>query len=158
MHKSISQEVTIPAGEYYLGDPCYALTYEQWDRVIAKTNCFGAENSILQDSDDEALAVVDGGIILGFGTAYGDGYYDTEIPGIGGFSIMVDSGLIGLVSKDLAEGSGNSSIQFMKLVRLPSLTVCTNEDGVMTFGMIEVNTRDDSDDDDEDSDDEYEYD
>ena len=70
----------LPAGEYYIGDPCY-LFGKSWDDILEVTNVF--ENDVDEYKNHK--------FFVG-NTAYGDGeYYDRN-----GHPYPVDSGLIGV--------------------------------------------------------------
>lgn len=81
-----SPVVHVPAGRYYVGDPCYAFSHgtNTWDRIGAATDWFETNATELQP----------GKWVGGFGTMWGDGEYN-------GFP--VDAGLIGFVHEDLVE-------------------------------------------------------
>ena len=72
----------IPAGTYYIGDPCYVFGRDSWLKLIELTDCFEIPNVEFQDKP-----------VIAFGTKSGDGVYN-------GF--CVDSGLIGIVDIRLA--------------------------------------------------------
>ena len=73
--------VTAPAGEYFLGDPCYAVPQDDWMPLLQDAKYF-----------DNPTGTVNGYTVIGFNTAYGDGSYR----GTDGFDYGVDAGLIGL--------------------------------------------------------------
>lgn len=81
-HKSFKAE--FKAGTYFIGDPCYALRddlYEKW----------GTDNNY-DDGDYEYFAVGS--------TAYGDGTYEDIYSGKG---YGVDAGILGVVNMDYAD-------------------------------------------------------
>ena len=87
-------EVTMPAGMYFLGDPCYAIDEDGvWDEWLAE-----AEEAGTPEANDVMVADVDGVPMLGFHTAYGDGGY---LSSDGEHLFGVDSGMIGLVPIEL---------------------------------------------------------
>ena len=78
-------ETTVPAGTYFLGDPCYAVQDEKWMPWLE--DCGYLESPDLLDG--EALK---GQRVVAVSTAYGDGtYYDGR-----GNRYSVDAGIIGL--------------------------------------------------------------
>lgn len=108
----------LSAGRYYLGDPCYAFTHERWKAILDFTDHFAL-------SLDNA--------IVAFHTSHGDGVYQCELG-----AVMVDSGLIGLVSVDIPD---RDSIQNMYLVSFDTDVICENENGKLIFGNIVIDTR-----------------
>ena len=87
-------EVTMPAGMYFLGDPCYAIDEDGvWDEWLAE-----AEEAGTPAANGVMVADVDGVPMLGFQTAYGDGGY---LSSDGEHLFGVDSGMIGLVPIEL---------------------------------------------------------
>ena len=78
----------IPAGTYYVGDPCYVFNNsdkaDSWSKIIEISDCFDIPNIEFK-----------GKPVIAFGTKFGDGTYSD------GFS--VDSGLIGIVDISLIE-------------------------------------------------------
>ena len=79
-----SLKIKVPAGIYYVGDPCYHIPDSKWDDVLVATDYF--TNPVFSDGEH---------YVLGVGTVYGDGvYYDQN-----GNEYPVDSGTLGLVSE-----------------------------------------------------------
>ena len=130
-----THKVIVPAGSYWLGDPCYSVPNDLWDDVLDSSGFF-----------NKPIGTVAGFNVLAFRTAYGDGVYrdqhDNDYP--------VDAGLIGLTPVELAGHNpfGSHRVTFYRD------TECTGYDGVMQFGDYKINTRDDDpnydDEDDED--------
>lgn len=113
--------VIVPAGTYWLGDPCYACPKALWSDLLDRSNCFA-----------EPMGTVAGHNVYAFGTAHGDGtYLDRE-----GNEYPVDAGLIGLtpVSLSIPEPSGCHKITFNKDVE------CYSLDGVLYFGHVQIDT------------------
>ena len=77
----------IPAGTYYVGDPCYVFNNngeaDSWAKILEISDCFDTPHIEFKDK-----------LIIAFGTKSGDGVYN-------GFA--VDSGLIGIVDISLIE-------------------------------------------------------
>jgi hypothetical protein len=84
---------TLPAGTYYIGDLCYALSDDVYDNVFGDA---GYESGIYAEKDSDRVFLVNG-------TAYGDGEY----PGSDGNRFAVDAGIIGICSQSLMEKSGD---------------------------------------------------
>jgi hypothetical protein len=85
MQYSENSRILMPAGEYWVGDPCYAVPNADWMEWLEAAD-FENEHWVLK-------APVNGKEVLAFGTAYGDGCY----PGSDGNLYPVDAGLIGVV-------------------------------------------------------------
>lgn len=111
----------IPAGTYYLGDPCYAVPDSEWGSLLDSTDCFGNPEGFLSD----------GTRVVAFGTYYGDGEYYDQF----GRDYGVDAGLIGLIPwNDAFAGVGGHKVEFDR-------DVFADEDhGILTFGNIVIDT------------------
>ena len=125
-------QVVVPAGRYFLGDPCYAVPDAFWEH-------FGASNDWWQKGP---IAEYNGMKVLGFGTAFGDGEY----LGTNGHHYPVDSGMIGLVPEKLALMAlgklGKESVDHLgSWIEFQMNTLCSVDDGVMTFGSVTINTK-----------------
>jgi len=121
--------VSVPAGRYWLCDPCYAVPSNLWNDLLDSNNCFDNPVGKVKASDGNIYHV------LAFGTAYGDGVYADQF----GNQFPVDAGLIGLTPVGLAE-----SVPFgATLVEFTHDTTCWGHAGVMDFGKHKINTRDD---------------
>ena len=77
------ESVTMPAGEYWVGDPCYSVPDARWMEWLEAADYINERRYL--------LAEIDGQPVLGIGTAYGDGLF----PGSDGNEYAVDAGLIG---------------------------------------------------------------
>lgn len=81
----------IPAGVYYIGDPCYAFSSgDDWDNILEESDYF-----------DKPMIMYKGHAVGAFSTAYGDGSYIGNMPEGRAHEFPVDSGLIGFVSINL---------------------------------------------------------
>lgn len=117
---SVMVRCTIPAGEYWLGDPGYAF-WDKWQAVIAASDEF---KKPAFDFEGRTLVV--------FPTLHGDGVYPSPAG-----SIAVDSALIGLVPVDAAERDPQG---WSYRVVFPFDAEATSVKGVLTFGNIAVDT------------------
>lgn len=73
---------TLPAGDYYMGDPCYVIAEELWDKFC------DAYQAV-----DDGVFEFEGHKVFVCSTQYGDGsYYDNL-----GKEYGVDAGIIGLI-------------------------------------------------------------
>jgi len=132
--KLIAGTVKMPAGTYMVGDPCYSVPNARWMEWLESADY--KNNYIL-------MAELDGQMVLGFSTAYGDGEYcDQE-----GNKYPVDAGMIGLVPVDLIEGGPDADLGCV--VTFTDDFLCTRSDaGLLEFGDIIINTDDEVEDDD----------
>ena len=124
--KIVIAHVLMPAGEYWVGDPCYAVPDERWMEWL--------EAADYENQDRYLVAELDGQPVLGINTAYGDGvFYDVV-----GDEYPVDAGLIGLtpVGTAVPEPFGSHRVRFAEPVE------CYFEDhrGVIVLGSIRVET------------------
>ena len=120
---------TVPAGKYVLSDPCYAAPKDQFGKLLEKMNY------------EDGLNVYDNGAItVMLDTANGDGTYQDQH----GRSFPVDSGTIGLtplIENWTCLEAGIFSIdKGMYIVEFAEETVCTSNEGVLTFGEIRIDT------------------
>lgn len=126
--KASTPTVTVPAGRYFLGDPCYAVPGGLWMPLLESCG----------DFDASPVGKVGGIEVLAFSTAWGDGtYYDqfeNEFP--------VDAGLIGLTPIDLAlqrETLGRLASMGL-VVEFKTETLCVKADGQLRFGQYVIET------------------
>ena len=130
--------VTLPAGRYIIGDPCYSVPDDQWSDLLDQTDCFASpEGSFKSEETGEEVHVV------AFGTAYGDGVYTDQ----GGREYPVDAGLIGIMlAHGVVAGESTNIIEFKHDFQ------CSCHNGVIEFGHIIIDTSgDDHGNDDDDS-------
>lgn len=130
-------KATLPAGEYVVGDPCYAIPEHRWAEWLEAAD-YTNQRHIL-------VAELDGVPAVGVGTAFGDGFYHDQ----DGRAYPVDAGLIGLVPTSLAVGDHSVVVTFDKPVE------CWYDDGTIHLGDIVIETDEDLDDEDDDYLDEY---
>jgi hypothetical protein len=132
-----SDRYTLPAGKYYLGDPCYVWPDDLWMDF-----CHELENSALIDTKGYGYAVA-------LSTAYGDGVY----PGNHGLpDLGVDAGLIGLVPLQyvIEHGEGLETAEKLgAIVEFDTSVEVWDEDGTLHFGAYEVYTACDEDEEEE---------
>lgn len=148
----------LPAGEYYVGDPCYVFD-EEWNDVLDATGFFGLfenEQAIKDDrysprDEQHGVFMYKDKALCGSSTAYGDGSYNSNI----GFRFDVDAGLLGaipleLCDKDkLAETLKHDS---GKIVKFDAPFSIDYKDGTIYMGHVEIYT-----DEDPEIGDDYEY-
>ncbi len=132
MTKMTTVSMVVPKGVYYLGDPCYMVPDELW-------------MPLLEDSDyfDQPSGVVNGHTVYAFHTLYGDGEYKDQY----GNSYPVDAGLIGLVPIELPDAATKAQHDgASQLVTFSNPTVCICDEGLLKFGHILIDTRDEEED------------
>jgi hypothetical protein len=120
-------EVTVPAGQYVIGDPCYAVPDKDWLPLLETCNYFNSPIGYVNDGMQKFA-------VLGFGTKWGDGCY----LGTDGNEYPVDAGLIGLVPteivEDLSQHEGN-------IVTFEKPMLCVSDgSGKLRFGHITIDT------------------
>lgn len=84
MNVNDGQPITLPAGKYWIGDPCYVLAvdnHELWCELLEQSDFFNKPCEYL------------GRLIYAFSTEYGDGEYEDQY----GNQYGVDAGMIGIV-------------------------------------------------------------
>jgi hypothetical protein len=140
--ENVTVKLTLPAGKYWIGDPCYVLDVRDsetnglefdWNEFV--NFCFDGDNSGRKNE-----GVVDHqNVRFAFHvTAHGDGCYYDQFDNQYG----VDAGMIGCVPYDILATDGNDS----ELERLGTIHEFKNEfessydEGEIKFGHIEINT------------------
>lgn len=119
--------ITIPAGRYILGDPCYAIRDDDWSFYLEAAGW-------LEERLPEGIFVLfKGAPVLSFRTAHGDG----EFTGSDGRNYGVDAGLIGLVHESIGSISVENS---QRVVEFLEPTVCVRDEGTLRFGNIVIET------------------
>lgn len=134
-------EVRIPAGTYFLGDPCYAVPDERWHDLLESCGYF--------DKSPVGVFVFKGTTyeVLAFSTAYGDGEYVDQR----GHRYAVDAGMIGLTPVLEFPGwryADNELEEMGQIVEFDhDVTASTDGEGRLTFGEFSIDTTDETDDD-----------
>lgn len=122
---------TMPAGTYYIGDCCYVLREDQHEN-FCWVNDF-CEQFFDAEFDEDSFEIL-GERVIAFSTKWGDGCYSSNV----GFMFPVDAGLIGAVPSSLWKGSEPPF--GCKLVTFDKDFECFNEDGILTFGHVVIDT------------------
>ena len=166
----MSSKHILPAGTYYLTDPCYLIKEDKWSDFLDKV--LYPNGVYKRDTNDEYVIINYMGVTACiFNTKYGDGTYEFHIARDIGTriknlrlsrshnsnEISVDSGLIGLIR---VSNYWRNSIPLdesgMILLSCGNSIECYIHDGVMHFGDIVIDTKCDSEyDDEEDNDPDY---
>jgi hypothetical protein len=117
--------VRMPAGAYYVGDPCYSITdHGEWMEWLEAAR---------YETSHVLIADHRGKPVLGLATAYGDGCYEDQESN----QYLVDAGLIGLVPVEVADAPGGRCVYFKE-----SFLCSRTSDGTLTFGDIIIETGD----------------
>ena len=127
-----SNSVKVPAGKYWLGDPCYVIESNDWSKVC--------EAFYADENQGKSVVQVDlnGNTVVLCQTAWGDGEYRSSK----GHILPVDSGTIGLVSLAY-DPEFKSNFDLCSEVEFTVDTKVDNFDGIMFFGTIRVDTKGD---------------
>lgn len=135
-------EVVAPAGEYFLGDPCYAVPRDDWMPWL--------EAADFRNNDLLTLVAAvpsSGAWVVGFNTQDGDGVY----PGTDERNYAVDAGLIGLVPRAIITATDEELQRLGSFVTFTSETRCFvdrdpgGEFYDLVFGDIRIKTGADTD-------------
>ena len=127
-----------PAGEYYIGDPCYIIPDEDWAELCINTNHWGAGNEPEPNFDD-GLFQWNGRTCFATFTAYGDGCYGNRK---GDAMVGVDSGLIGIVPLKKEDEIEGLYYPYTLLRTFGKRFEVWEDDGVFHFGnKVKINTK-----------------
>lgn len=124
---------TIPAGEYWVGDPCYAFQ----DHGVWMSLLESAWGGTLNPEEVPQImeAEAEGFSFVASGTMFGDGEYSSNTLA----SFPVDAGMIGVVPTEANVGIPFGMTRF--LFDEP-FTVSYSDDGTIKIGHIEIPTGD----------------
>lgn len=135
----------LPAGEYWIGDPCYVIgnDNDDWGLILDEVGYFGLYES---EGWDNGLFEHKGKPCWAHGTAYGDGSYDL-IDAKGKYlgTLGVDAGLLSVVPVHVID-SDNATHAGVYVTFKDDFT-CSYVDGKFNFGALTVSTGWDNDDD-----------
>lgn len=120
----------LPAGSYYVGDPCYFVQDDRWAEWLNSAN-YKKDPDILEGSLDDF-------VIAAARTKYGDGSY----PGSDGIRYAVDSGSVGAVPEEIAREKRFTAVdQLGSLVNFKKpFTVSVDDEGTIQIGHIFIET------------------
>lgn len=120
----------MPAGKYYVGDLCYVM-HPEWHEVCD-----------LLDGDEGVYSLKDGRKFACLNTYYGDGVYTSNI----GTKHSVDAGVIGCIrvcdirDEEYTEEHIN---ELGAIINFYEPFFVWNEDGVLCFGQVRIDTKHD---------------
>ena len=139
----MSNRMVLPAGKYWIGDPCYVFPNEgpmggKWDELLDEANFF----------EDVSYAELDNGEIKVWAasTAYGDGVYG----GSNGKLFPVDAGLLGIVPQETVDylgRTGNDLDHCGLFIEFNESFIVQSRGGNFRFGHIQIDTQGYGDDD-----------
>ena len=122
----------MPAGRYYIGDLCYVMTDKEWDEFCKLTI---VDNDCIQGE----FTFEDGRRFATYGTKWGDGVYRSNINS----KHSVDSGTIGcmrLNEINIEKLNEEEMEDFGAIVTFDSDFRTGENDGLITFGQVIINT------------------
>ena len=126
--------MTMPAGRYYVGDLCYVM-HDAWTEVC---RLFFPADAPPKGVEGE-FTLKDGRRFASFATAYGDGEYRSSINTLH----SVDSGSIGCIRvEDIRdhEYSQEKLEQLGAFVEFTEPFEVGNDQGMLTFGHVQIET------------------
>lgn len=127
MHKINVDSITLPAGKYFVGDPCYAIPADSWQSWL--------EEAGYMEDPRYLVADVETFTCVGVGTAHGDGVFEDQK----GNSYPVDAGLIGAVPVQLLLPSRETPWGMTKMKFDADFKVSYKE-GKITIGHLVIDT------------------
>lgn len=123
---------TLPAGKYFVGDPCYVFgpgvdENARWGALLDAANYF----------DDEVVVSFNGSKLFAAHTRYGDGeYLDQD-----GSKYPVDSGLIGAVPRKLWQRKESDILRCGRVVVFDAkFEVAGQMRGIIRIGHLLIDT------------------
>ena len=141
--EEITSEVrTFPAGEYYVGDPCYVIgdndnpNDTDWEDLGISTGWFGCDPDIPHPNWDDGLFEYNGYKCFAYHTAYGDGTYT-----FGRMTFGVDAGLLSVIPMEAVNAGRITDAHLLgHVVEFKIPFKVWYEDGTFYFGHIEIDT------------------
>jgi hypothetical protein len=124
-----------PAGEYYIGDPCYAVANSKWKHLIKSTGCFGLENTCKNPAKNwwDGVFYYRKMKCFANGTRHGDGtYFDNFDRRYG-----VDAGLIGIIPASVCDGD---YLEGGNIVKFENYFTVDSDKGLFIFGNVIIKT------------------
>lgn len=151
----------LPAGKYFVGDPCYVISDSKWGALLDQTGFLGLyatpesmrQNMDRYDGNKCGMWLFEGVAIGASSTKHGDGGYFDQY----GNCYSVDSGTLGVVPFEYIQATEKLNLSLLdgilRVVDFPTSFTVEYSDGIVFIGDIEINTDpkcDDYDDEDED--------
>lgn len=135
--------MTMPAGEYYIGDLCYVM-HEEWDEVCDHI-CDWTNSG--KETDGE-FTLKDGRRFAVYGTFYGDGCYDDQYSNL----YDVDSGTIGCILTSDISPADKVNITSGNVHMFEKEFQTSSYEGKLFFGEVVIDTNPDYEEEDEEED------
>lgn len=128
--KSGAECVTLPPGEYVIGDHSYNIPEDQWQKVLDESGYFGDQCWATFRTHDGRV-----GHVVAFPTTWGDGtYLDQQ-----GREYGVDAGLIGIIAVEDLDLARIDTELAHQLDFVQSFS-CDAEGGTLNFGRVSIDT------------------
>lgn len=129
-----------PAGEYYIGDPCYVVPDKEWLPLLERTGYFG--NHFSPEYTD-GLFLYKGQHAFAHSTRYGDGCYDLNGAGSSEFNMIgVDAGLISVIPlKTIDASKMEYALGLGQKIKMGLDFWVWYEDGVFHIGHFTIDTK-----------------
>lgn len=122
---------TLPAGAYFIGDPCYAIPNDRWMEWLEAAKYDQPKGRWMLDAKLGSYRAV------GMSTAYGDGVY----LGSDNHEYGVDAGMIGAVPLTISTEKQSSHLGTVVYFDR-DFTISRTEEGTITIGHIVIETGD----------------
>ena len=127
--------ITMPAGQYYIGDLWYVLKKE-WNECCELFFAGPTDSGC----NEGKFTLGDGRTFINFNTAYGDGTYLSSTGQR--YLISVDSGAIGCIL--VSDLEGGKTIEQLEgdgiVVNFETEFTCDTSNGMMVFGHVRIDT------------------
>ena len=146
MEKSMKQRTgkiskTLPAGVYYIGDPCYVIDDDEWNDFL----------DIFWDVEDKIYEpdfIYKDRLLFCHGTRHGDGFFPVcNMPFSGSTWLDVDAGMLACLPIALVASDQISDLHYTPdngkgklIMAFDKEFECGYDDGVFTFETMTVNT------------------
>lgn len=149
----ILDKIEIPEGEYLFCDPGCAAKEEVWDKAVADD--MEGKNTIhtnipcrFPDGEIGFLHREGNDLLAAYATLYGDGVYQGHTQDNRGITLEVDSGNLGVISKNLARDFSEIPTRFLLFSGPAEMTIDDHGKFALTRNgenLLEVATASDSD-------------
>lgn len=124
--------MTMPSGRYYVGDLCYVMDDDEWDECVS---LFFPNSG--NDQVEGEFALKDGRRFANFGTAWGDGVYNSNV----GTQHSVDSGSIGCIRVEDIRGETYATMERLgSVVDFTAPFEVSRHGGTLVFGHVRIET------------------
>lgn len=121
---------SLPAGEYFVGDPCYAIPNDEWDAFLNE-GFFPAEDA------EQNVFEYKGMKVFAHYTKYGDGSY----LGSDDRRYAVDSGSIGAVPIELCGKYSREELERLgRIMKYDATFFVDYDEGLFTIGDVDIDT------------------